>query len=67
MMVSTRRARQMLMLPLMFAGVIGWLFLPGLPLKRASAKGRGVAAKPSTQKDASGLDSERQAALVKLY
>ena len=67
MMVSTRRARQMLMLPLMFAGVIGWLFLPGLPLKRASAKSRGATAGPSTQKDASGLDSERQAALVKLY
>ena len=29
MMVSTRRARQMLTLPLMLAGVIGWLFLPG--------------------------------------
>jgi hypothetical protein len=67
MMVCTRRARQMLMLPLMFAGVIGWLFLPGVPLKRASAKGRSAAAKPSTQKAASGLDSERQAALVKLY
>ena len=63
MMASTKRVRQTLILPLLLAGVMGWLFLPGLPLSRASAKG---AAKASAQNPASGLDPERQAGMAKL-
>ena len=66
MMASKKRARQTLILPLMLAGVIGWLFLPGLPLSRASAKARAVRG-ASMQDYPSGLDPERQAAMASLY
>lgn len=66
MMAYTRRARQKLILSLLLAGVIGWLFLPGLPLGKASAKAR-TAGETSMQDPASGLDPGRQAAMAKLY
>jgi peptidase C25-like protein len=66
MTAHRRRARQRLILRLLLAGVIGWLFLPGLPLGRASATAR-VVGGASMQNPASGLDPERQAAMAKLY
>lgn len=63
-MASKNLKRQTLILPLLLAGVMGWLFLPGLPLSRASAKGP---ARVAMQNPASGLDPERQAAMAKLY
>ena len=66
MMASTRRARQRLILPLMLAGVSGWLFLPGLPFGRASATAGGARG-ASMQKPASGLDPERHSAMATLY
>lgn len=64
MMASTKRATRKLILPLALAGMMGWLFLPGLPTIGASAKS---AATSSAQNPASGLDPERQAAMSKLY
>ncbi len=66
MIAYTRRARHRLILGLVLAGVIGWLFLPGLRLGRASATAR-VVRGASMQNPASGLDAERQAAMAKLY
>ena len=65
-MASTKRVRQRLILPLMLTGVIGFLFLPGLPLSRASAKA-GTGHGASMQNYPSGLDPERQAAMARLY
>jgi predicted RecA/RadA family phage recombinase len=67
-MRGTKRVRRLIHLTLVITGLFGWLVLPGLPWARAITSAHSGIRKPPMQKQAaSGLDSDREAAMLKLY
>ncbi|HTG13668.1 MAG TPA: hypothetical protein VK747_00215, partial [Blastocatellia bacterium] len=67
-MKATKRARRLINLSLVITGLLGWLVLPGLPWARAITSAHSGLRKPVMQKPAaSGLDADREAAMLKLY